>query len=112
MNALFLTILNMSLTGAFVIVAIVLARQLLKKAPKIISYVLWAVVGFRLLFPFNIESIFSLIPFNSAIIPTDVATQPLPQINSGIPAVNDAVNTILPVAHLMSVLTHCKYGLR
>jgi hypothetical protein len=43
MDKLFLTILNMSLTGAFVIAAICLARLPLKKAPKIISYCLWAV---------------------------------------------------------------------
>jgi len=98
MDTLFLTILNMSLTGAFVIAAIILARQFLKKAPKIISYVLWAVVGFRLVFPFSIESIFSLIPFNSAPIPMDIAMQPLPGIDSGIPIINNSVNSILPAA--------------
>jgi len=72
MNGIFLTILNMSLTGAFVIVAVCLARLLLKRAPKYISYLLWIVVGFRLLVPFSIESTFSLIPFN--------ATEAIPQI--------------------------------
>jgi len=92
MGTLFLTILNMSLTGAFVIAAICLARQLLKKAPKIISYVLWAVAGFRLVFPFTIESMFSLIPFNTAPIPTDIAMQSIPPIDSGIPIFNNAVS--------------------
>ena len=50
MDKLFLTILNMSLTGAFIIAAICLARLPLKKAPKVISYCLWAVAGFRLVF--------------------------------------------------------------
>jgi len=75
MDRLFLTILNMSLTGAFVIVAICLARLLLKKAPKIISYCLWAVAWFRLVLPFSIESVLSLIPFRAAPIPTDIAMQ-------------------------------------
>jgi len=101
MDTLFLSILNMSLTGAFVIASICLARQLLKKAPKIISHALWAVVGFRLVFPFTIESVFSLIPFNSTPIPMDIAIQPIPRIDSGIPivnnAVNNAVNNVLPV---------------
>jgi beta-lactamase regulating signal transducer with metallopeptidase domain len=96
MDNLFLTILNMSLTGAFVIAAISLARLPLKKAPKIISYCLWAVAGFRLLFPFSIESIFSLMPFNSALIPADIATQSVPRIDSGIPFVNVAVSGVLP----------------
>lgn len=98
MNKLFLTILNMSLTGAFVIGAICLARLLLKKAPKKISYYLWAVAAFRLVFPFSIESTFSLIPFKAKIIPPDIAMQSLPRIDSGIPYVNNAVSRILPAA--------------
>jgi len=42
MDSAFLTVLNMSLTGAFVITAVCLARLPLKKAPKIISYCWWA----------------------------------------------------------------------
>ena len=77
MNILFATILNMSLTGAFAIMVVCLARLVLKKTPKIVSYCLWAVVGFRLVFPFSIESAFSLIPFNAELIPPDVAIQPI-----------------------------------
>lgn len=98
MDRLFLTILNMSLTGAFVIAAICLARFPLKKAPKIISYCLWAVAGFRLVFPFSIESMFSLIPFKAQTIPPDIAMQSIPRIDSGIPFVNHAVSRILPAA--------------
>jgi hypothetical protein len=75
MDKLFLSVLNMSLTASFVIAAIMLARLPLKKAPKIISYCLWAVAGFRLVFPFSFESVFSLLPFKSAPIPTDIAMQ-------------------------------------
>jgi len=98
MDKLFLSILNMSLVGAFVIAAICLARLPLKKTPKIISYYLWAVAGFRLVFPLSIESIFSLIPFNSQSIPLDIATQPAPRINCGISIVNDMVsNALIPI---------------
>lgn len=98
MDKLFLTVLNMSLTGAFVIAAICIVRLPLKKAPKIISYCLWAVAGFRLVFPFSIESVFSLIPFKAQIIPTDIAIQAVPRIDSGIPFVNNAVSSVLPAA--------------
>ena len=98
MDKLFLAILNMSLTGAFVIAAICVARLPLKKAPKIISYCLWAVAGFRLVFPYSIESVFSLIPFKAQTIPPDIAMQPIPRIDSGIPFVNNAVSSILPAA--------------
>jgi len=98
MDKLFLTILNMSLTGAFVIAAICLARLPLKKAPKMISYCLWAVAGFRLIFPFSIEGAFSLIPFRAQTIPPDIAMQTVPCIDSGMPFVNTAVSSILPAA--------------
>ena len=81
MNNIFLTVLHMSLTGSFVIAAVCLARLLLKKAPKYISYMLWIVVAFRLLVPFSVESTFSLIPFNaSQAIPQTAVTQTLPEM--------------------------------
>ena len=98
MDKLFLTILNMSLTGTYVIAAVMVARLLLKRAPKAVSYVLWSVAGFRLLFPFSIESIISLIPFSAQTIPTNIATQPIPQIQSGIPLLNSTVSGFLPAA--------------
>ena len=98
MDKLFLTILNMSLSGAFVIAAICIARQPLKKAPKIISYCLWSISGFRLMFPFSVESMFSLIPFKAQTIPVDIAVQAVPRIDSGIPFVNNAVSSVFPSA--------------
>ena len=98
MDNLFLTVINMSLTGAFVIAAICLARLPLKKAPKIISYCLWAVAGFRLAFPYSIESMFSSIPWGSAPIPPDIGMQAVPRIDSGIPFLNNAVSSVLPAA--------------
>ena len=68
MSSLFITILNMSLTGAFVISTICLVRLVLKKSPKIFLYCLWAVAGFRLALPFSIESVFSLMPFDAQLI--------------------------------------------
>lgn len=98
MEKVFLSVLNMSLTGAFVIVAIMLVRLPLKKAPKIISYALWAVAGFRLVFPFSIQSMFSLLPFKAAPIPQDIAMQAVPRINSGVTAIDNAVSVVLPAA--------------
>ena len=56
MEKLFSQILNMSLTASVVIVIVLLARLALKKAPKIYSYALWAVVLFRLICPVSIQS--------------------------------------------------------
>ncbi|MBR3705195.1 MAG: hypothetical protein IKM11_06895, partial [Oscillospiraceae bacterium] len=56
-----LTVLNMSFTASIVIVFVLLARLLLKNAPKVFSYALWAVVLFRLLCPVSISSDISLL---------------------------------------------------
>lgn len=96
MEKVFLSVLNMSLTASFVILVIMLARLPLKKAPKIISYALWAVAGYRLVSPFTLESVYSLLPFNAAPIPQDIAMQAVPRIDSGIPFVNNAVSAVLP----------------
>ena len=98
MEKVFLPVLNMSLTASFVIAAIMLARLPLKKAPKIISYALWAVAGFRLVFPFTLEGVFSLVPFKSQPIPQDIAMQTVPRIDSGITVIDNAVSAALPAA--------------
>lgn len=56
MTAIFERVLNMSLTGSIVIAVILLARLLLRRAPKIYSYMLWAVVLFRLLCPISLSA--------------------------------------------------------
>ena len=60
MQSLFLKILNMSLSGAIVIMAVLIARLILKKAPKKWSYLLWLAAGFRLVCPVSIRSAVSL----------------------------------------------------
>ncbi len=57
---LFLSVLNMSITTSYVILAVLLLRLALKGMPKKYSYALWSVVGFRLVCPVSFKSIFSL----------------------------------------------------
>jgi len=98
MSELFLSVLNMSLTASYVILFVILVRQVLKKSPKFISYVLWIVVALRLIIPFSFESMFSLMPrnTNTAPIPHDIIYQKSPQINTGIETVDSFVNQSLP----------------
>lgn len=63
-SLVFQKILSMSYTASLVILAVLLLRVILWKAPKIFSYALWAVVLFRLLCPFSIYMPFSLISAN------------------------------------------------
>lgn len=65
---LFSHVLNMSVTAGFVILGVILARFLLKRAPKIFSYLLWAVVLFRLLCPVSVPSPLSAMNFLEANI--------------------------------------------
>ena len=67
---LFFEILNISLKASIVILIVLFIRYLLRKAPKIYSYVLWIVVVFRLLCPVSIELPISLIPekINNGIV--------------------------------------------
>ena len=62
MSAVFLKLLNMSIAAGWLVVAVIVLRLCLKKAPKAIHCALWALVAFRLLCPFSLESNFSLIP--------------------------------------------------
>ena len=94
MSDLFLNILNMSIAASWLILAVVLLRFVLKKAPKWIAVLLWGIVALRLVVPFSFESALSLIPsaetFNAHNIQYET-----PAISSGIPAVNNAVNPVL-----------------
>lgn len=67
MDGIFAAVLNMSLTAGYVIIIVILARLLLRKAPKVISYALWSVVAFRLVFPFSFESTYSLVPKSTTV---------------------------------------------
>ena len=60
MERIFLTVLGMSVSASAVILAVMLARLGLRKAPKRISYLLWLAVAFRLICPVSVSSPFSL----------------------------------------------------
>ena len=63
LDEIFMGILDMSKTGSIVILIVLAARLLLKRAPKAFSYALWAVVLLRLLCPFSIgQTEMSLVP--------------------------------------------------
>ena len=82
MQAVFTRILNMSLTGSIVIAVVLLARLFLKRAPKIYSYALWAVVLFRLLCPLSITaglSVLKPLPVTTTPGISTVSYQPVAQ---------------------------------
>ena len=94
MNELFLKIINMSISASWLILAVLILRLVLKKAPKWVNVLLWGIVAVRLAFPFSIESALSLIP-SAETIPPNIGMNTTPTINSGINAINNAVNPII-----------------
>ncbi|MDE6364554.1 MAG: M56 family metallopeptidase, partial [Lachnospiraceae bacterium] len=59
---IFLKILNMGIAASWLITAVFVLRQLMKRAPKWLPCLLWALVAVRLICPFSLESALSLIP--------------------------------------------------
>lgn len=110
MDALFLKILNMSITSSYVILCVILARFLLKKAPKVFSYMLWSVVLFRLICPFSFESIISLIPTKNQL-PESIIYSGGESINLGKSIINNIASTpntesnINPTDYIVNVTT-------
>ena len=79
MSLLFTQIFNMSVSASYIVLAVLLLRLALKKAPKWLPLLLWAVVGIRLVCPFTFESVWSLIPSLGQIHPVVALDQHAPQ---------------------------------
>ena len=94
MSEIFLKIINMSISASYIVLAVLLLRLLLKKAPKWITVVLWGIVAVRLICPFSIESVLSLIP-SSEVVSPNIVTDKTPTINTGIPIINSALNPVI-----------------
>ena len=94
MNELFLKIINMSISASWLVLAVLILRFVLKKAPKWINVLLWGIVAIRLICPFSFESTLSIIP-SAETIPLNIGMDTTPTINSGISAINNAVNPII-----------------
>ena len=94
MEAVFLKLLNMSITGGWIVLAVIILRPFLKKTPKWVSCALWALVGLRLILPFSIESITSLIP-SKETIPQHIVHQTNSELYSGFDFINSQINPII-----------------
>ena len=68
MAALFANILTMSLTALWLVPLVIVLRLVLKRSPKWIHVLLWAMVAFRLVCPISMESSFSLTPDTGSVV--------------------------------------------
>jgi len=94
MNELFLKIVNMSIAASWLVLAVLLLRLFLKKAPKWVNVLLWGIVAVRLICPFSLQSPLSLIP-SAETIPLDFEMEKTPEIDSGIGVLDGALNPIV-----------------
>lgn len=112
MEALFLKVINMSITAAYIIPAVIFIRFLLRRAPKKYSYLLWSVVLFRLICPVSFSAVFSifqtkLFDMTTAqrsggavlnFVPADIGYMETPSLTVGIPTMNSVISESLPAA--------------
>ena len=103
LSDLFLKIFNMSMAAVWIILAVILLRLLLKRAPKIIICVLWAFVGIRLICPFSFESFLSLIP-SSRLINPNITYSINRAVDTGVPAINRKINSFLLLSDALNPL--------
>ncbi len=95
--SLFEKVVKMSLDTSYIVIGILLIRTLLKKAPRVFSYVLWLVVFIRLICPFSFESVFSFYNY----IPADeinekiISTSSIKNVNHNTPII--ANNSIISI---------------
>lgn len=105
MTNTFITILNISITASYIALAAMMLRLMLKKNPKWISCLLWALVAIRLLVPFSFESKLSLIPDTEPVKAVSSAVSSDSAVTNKTPVINNQVTVDTPNTPANSV-TH------
>ena len=95
MAAVFLKLLNLSISASWLVLAVLVLRLISKRSPKWMNVLLWGIVALRLVLPFSIESVLSLIPSAETVSPAVVQFDPAPTITSGVNIIDNAVNPAL-----------------
>ena len=95
MAAVFLKLLNLSISASWLVLAVLVLRLISKRSPKWVNVLLWGIVALRLVLPFSIESALSLIPSAETVSPAAVQFDPAPTITSGVSVIDNAVNPSL-----------------
>ena len=94
MNELFFSVINMSISASWIVLAVLLLRILLKKVPKWITVFLWGIVAIRLICPFTFESTISLIPNPKTINPVIISDK-ITETDTSIQIINNSLNPFI-----------------
>ena len=109
MTQLFLDVVNLSISAGWLVLAVLAARFILKKAPKWVSVLLWGIVAVRLICPFSIESALSLIP-SAQTLPEKVISGPSFEVQTGIDPVDQQINEYLGDWYFEGVTVPANHG--
>lgn len=114
LDQIYMRVLDMTMAGSIVILAVLAARLVLKRAPKVLSYALWAVVLFRLLCPVTPESRVSAMPDIEPVAQTytlsDESISFAGATVAAYRAVGDALNGGLGVQHIPTTQVNDRGG--
>ena len=95
MDAIFVKLFNMSMAAGWMILAVLILRLLLRKAPRWIHCLLWGFVAVRLICPVSVQSALSLIPSRETVNLENIRYEEHPKMQSGFTAVNRVVNPVM-----------------
>lgn len=94
MEAVFLKVVNLGLSAGWLVLAVLVLRLVLRRAPRWMLCALWGLVALRLICPVSIESALSLVPSDQTL-PAEILTAAAPEIRSGVTAIDRVVNPVL-----------------
>lgn len=107
MDKIFSEILSMSVDSIWIIIAAIIVRAVVRKAPMYFRKALWGLVGLRLLVPLSLESSFSLVPQKITRTNEMVASQ----VIAGPVEQQLSFNDIFSVVWLVVCLSFVVYGI-
>lgn len=101
LQTVFLRILDMGITASFLIAAVLGVRLVFRNMPVKFRFVLWILAGIRLIFPYSVESAFSLVPVRTHL-DTAVIHQGNLRMEEGIAVINGPVSQHVPQHELLA----------
>lgn len=99
MGEVFRQIINLSVSGSFLIGAVIAVRFLLRKGSKSMICILWILVGIRFLLPVSIESVFGVIP-GREVVRYSVWDREVPVVETGFDGIDKPVNRQIQTSYM------------
>lgn len=99
MKEIFWQVLNLSLTGSFLILAVLAVRLLLRRAPRNLICILWLLVGLRFLLPVSVESPFGVMPAGE-VVKDSTWQEGMPMVDTGFANIDQPINRQIQISYM------------